>query len=753
MDTNTQLYYRTSAQELANSYALAAATMEKHLLHAFHKCNRILDVGCGTGRDLEILRRAGKDAIGVEPCDELRVVATESLKKAGFSGPDLITNDSLPHLEGINDRSFDGIACSAVLMHLREEDVFDAIFALRRILKPGGVLLLSIPESRDDVDPATRRDGHGRLFTAMPHAKISLLLERVGFSLRETEVLFDSLGRPGVSWRVSVFHLEENTDKPLHLVESILNRDKKDATYKLALFRALAEIAQTQHHLAVFLPDSKVGLPIESIAAKWMLYYWPIFESDVFIEQRTSEKPTGRGGVAIRRPMNGLITHYRQIGGLSGCYADLRSNRFTPEAHALYKGAMANLKRTIWEMPVKHAGGGNYDVLDYDKQQKLVLMDDCLWRELCLTGSWILDATILRWAELTERLSKGRIKASLAIDRLLSIPDPKRNVNVAAGYYLKLPSPVCVWSDKSLSCARFDIDHAMPFSLWRNNDLWNLFPADKAVNNHKSDRLPTYELLKRRRDTIIGYWEGLAQDLGSQFEREAATLLGNDRFETDNWQAKLFSRFVEAFEVTANQRGVERWHFEVVQAGKAKAVSLADPNTSPPALQEVEDASDSGSAIETLPARTVPFFQVRDGAFKTHLPVIGSIAAGEPFQGFETGSLADLQDIDWVEVSPKLAGQRRFVVRVTGDSMEPILAQGDFAVFEYHRTPRKQGQMVLACLPETYEGEPGVQTIKKIYQKGGEWILRAENPSYSDIRIPSVDVKHPILGTYVGKLE
>lgn len=85
--------------------------------------------------------------------------------------------------------------------------------------------------------------------------------------------------------------------------------------------------------------------------------------------------------------------------------------------------------------------------------------------------------------------------------------------------------------------------------------------------------------------------------------------------------------------------------------------------------------------------------------------------------------------------------------------MEPILAQGDFAVFEYHRTPRKQGQIVLACLPETHEGEPGVQTIKKIYQNGDDWILRAENPSYSDIRISSVDVKHPILGIFVGKLE
>jgi len=29
-----------------------------------------------------------------------------------------------------------------------------------------------------------------------------------------------------------------------------------------------------------------------------------------------------------------------------------------------------------------------------------------MWRELSLTGSWIKDATILRWAELTNKINK-----------------------------------------------------------------------------------------------------------------------------------------------------------------------------------------------------------------------------------------------------------------------------------------------------------------------------------------------------------
>jgi hypothetical protein len=37
-----------------------------------------------------------------------------------------------------------------------------------------------------------------------------------------------------------------------------LNRDKKDATYKPALFRALAELATTSYHAAVWLPEGRI---------------------------------------------------------------------------------------------------------------------------------------------------------------------------------------------------------------------------------------------------------------------------------------------------------------------------------------------------------------------------------------------------------------------------------------------------------------------------------------------------------------
>lgn len=747
MDRETLSFYERNFDELSEVYSRESLDWQESLLHTFRNARKILDVGCGTGRDLAFFLRKGKDAYGIEASRRMLDLADAKLVSEGLSGAGRLFGATLPELGVFAEGEFDGVLCSAVLMHLPDEEIFDAVYALRRILRPGGTLLVSVPSRRPDVDPITRRDAHGRLFSDLPSAKLRLLFERVGFAVQEFKTSPDSLGRKGIEWSVIEFvRLDQSTARPLDLVESILNRDKKDATYKLALFRALAEISQTQHHLAAYTPEGKVKIPVEAIADKWMLYYWPIFESAVFIGQRTGEKRGAGKGVSIRLPLEDLINSFRSSGGLSGFYTDWKSGSLAKDAQKLWRTARAKLQNTIWNMPVRHAGGREFDVFQYDRLDKSVCMDANLWRELCLTGSWIQDATVLRWAELTEQLTKGAVKASRVIDCLLAVPDPKRNVNDARCYFQSLRDRVCVWSEKPLD-ADFAVDHAMPFSLWRNNDLWNLFPAAQGINAEKSDKLPTYGLLNRRRDRIIHYWRGLKSALGERFAREAQTLLGRDPFTPSDWEPRLFSRFVEAFEVTAAQRGAARW-----ETGKPPVAPARMPRPTPSPVRYAE-AVEKMHCGEERPcyerSNIIPFHEVGSGAFKTHLPLVGSLAAGSPFHGLETGSLDGNEDLDWVRVPERLAKPGRFIVRVAGDSMEPTLHIGDLVVFEYHRTPRRDREIVIANLPEFGSGETGTEAIKRITQDAGDWVFESENPAYAPIRVPRGEIAHPILGTMV----
>lgn len=765
MDPATTSFYEKNAGRVAVEHSLVDPSYFDLLDRTFSGVHTILDVGCGTGRDTLHLLARGKNAVGLDASPAMLVEAGAQLRRFGHNPAQRLFLGSLPQLEPVADASFDGVLCSGVLMHLPEESIFDAVYGLRRVLRADGVLLVSIPEARPDVDPATRRDADGRLFTPLPAAKLQLLFERVGFALERSESSPDGLGRDGIRWRTFIFrHLGELRNRPLQLVESILNRDQKVATYKLALFRALAEIAQTQPHVADYRADGRVGIPNALVAEKWLFYYWPVFAEENPIKQGTSSDARG-SDVAIRPAMEPLVRHYAVCGGLSAFYVDWRSGRLQGEVGRLAKQALTKVKHTVWNMPVRHAGGGDFDILGYDKATKAILMDVSLWRELCLTGNWIQDATILRWAELTEQINGGAIKASRMIDCLLTVPDAKRNVDDARRHYHSQDDRTCVWTERAIP-DDFAVDHAIPFALWRNNDLWNLLPASVEANNRKSDRLPTYELLQRRRDLIIHCWRGLDEALGERFRREAQSFLGRDPLPAASWETCLFSRFVEAFETTASQRGAARWEPQAAKGKRASVPVILAPLSAPYPIPEEKLHFESsfasfdkigsvGSTKETGEAeefRLLRFDEIGGGAFRTHLPLAASLAAGSPFRGFETEDFMALEEFDWMEVPPPLAKEKRFVVRVAGDSMEPTLKLGDFVVFEFHRTPRRQGQIVIANLPEFGRGITGTEAIKRIREERDCWVFDSDNSAYAAIPVEKDEILRPILGTMVEVL-
>ena len=83
--------------------------------------------------------------------------------------------------------------------------------------------------------------------------------------------------------------------------------------------------------------------------------------------------------------------------------------------------------------------------------------------------------------------------------------------------------------------------------------------VDAKVNGQKSDKLPSARLLVDRRSAILEDWEVLRCAMPDAFDRQASHLLGGVTQVTTSMTNELFARFKEAVEVTALQRGVERW--------------------------------------------------------------------------------------------------------------------------------------------------------------------------------------------------
>jgi len=103
---------------------------------------RLLDFGCGPGRDLKIFRDLGHEAIGLEGAERFVELARD------YSGcvvwqQDFVKLDLPPEF-------FDGIFANASLFHVPSQELPRVLRELRAALKPAGVLFGSNPRGDNE---------------------------------------------------------------------------------------------------------------------------------------------------------------------------------------------------------------------------------------------------------------------------------------------------------------------------------------------------------------------------------------------------------------------------------------------------------------------------------------------------------------------------------------------------------------------------------------------------------------------------
>lgn len=110
-------------------YTLNLLPRENHL--------KVLDIGCGTGINSLIIRDLGHEVVGLE----LSKAALRAYLDKGFEGLNADIETNLPFLDDV----FDLIFASEVIEHIFNfELLLNEAF---RVLKPGGILILSTPNS------------------------------------------------------------------------------------------------------------------------------------------------------------------------------------------------------------------------------------------------------------------------------------------------------------------------------------------------------------------------------------------------------------------------------------------------------------------------------------------------------------------------------------------------------------------------------------------------------------------------------
>lgn len=140
---------------------------------------RFLELGCGMGQFLAYLAAKGvKDAIGIDHDSELEKVVPETAK------PFFRQGDILKALDGDALGFFDRVFLFDVLEHFTPEEGWKLLEAARRHLKPGGLVLVKVPNA---ASPWGIQYQYGDLTHKTAYTSLSLrqIAEASGFELQK----------------------------------------------------------------------------------------------------------------------------------------------------------------------------------------------------------------------------------------------------------------------------------------------------------------------------------------------------------------------------------------------------------------------------------------------------------------------------------------------------------------------------------------------------------------------------------------
>jgi SAM-dependent methyltransferase len=110
---------------------------------------KILDIGFGDGRNWPLLRNVGFDVHGVEITEDIVRLGEERARKLDMAATLRVgTNSSIPFEDG----TFDYILASHSCYYVDEGTRFpDNMREYSRVLKPGGILVASLPEASNAI--------------------------------------------------------------------------------------------------------------------------------------------------------------------------------------------------------------------------------------------------------------------------------------------------------------------------------------------------------------------------------------------------------------------------------------------------------------------------------------------------------------------------------------------------------------------------------------------------------------------------
>jgi O-antigen chain-terminating methyltransferase len=154
---------------------------QRHYVEDFQGAAPVLDIGCGRGEFLSLLRDAGIEARGID-------ADADMVAYARGEGLEVTQDDVVQHLDALPDGSLGGIFMAQVVEHLPPAALVRSLQLGAAKLRPGGLL---VAETINPLSPLALRHYFADLTHAQPLVPetLELLARQAGFASTETRFL------------------------------------------------------------------------------------------------------------------------------------------------------------------------------------------------------------------------------------------------------------------------------------------------------------------------------------------------------------------------------------------------------------------------------------------------------------------------------------------------------------------------------------------------------------------------------------
>lgn len=185
-DSNIEYYNQNADNFYESSVEADMAEWQNRFLRHIPTGGRILDAGCGSGRDSKAFIKQGFSVVAFDASREMCKRASELIGQEVWQ---------MKFDEMSFEDEFDGVWACASLLHVANNDLSDILKRIHNALKEDGILYASFKYGEGEIERGERR------FIDFTEESIKPILLMSGFEIVDSGITSDKrLGRENEKW-------------------------------------------------------------------------------------------------------------------------------------------------------------------------------------------------------------------------------------------------------------------------------------------------------------------------------------------------------------------------------------------------------------------------------------------------------------------------------------------------------------------------------------------------------------------------